>query len=75
MYLVLQVRNYNNFHCKIVSSSTTYFLNVLLFTDRRSLFEEDGNLFNDQRVKERLRMPDLQSGLLMYAFGFILKKK
>ena len=50
-----------------------FFKYASFFTDRKMLFEEDGNLFHDQRVKERLRMPDLQAGLLMY--GFIFTKK
>lgn len=40
---------------------------VPCFTDRHVLFEEEGNLFNDHRIKERLRMPDLQSHLLISA--------
>ena len=51
-----------------------FFKCASFFTDRKMLFEEDGNLFHDQRVKERLRMPDLQAGLLMYGFIFTQKK-
>jgi 16S rRNA C967 or C1407 C5-methylase (RsmB/RsmF family) len=37
---------------------------VPCFTDRNVIFNEEGNVFHPTRVKERLRMPELQSQLL-----------
>lgn len=33
-------------------------------TDRHSLVEDDNNIFKPTRIKERLRIPELQSGIL-----------
>ena len=38
---------------------------VPCFTDRHSLFQEDGNLFRSHVAKERLQMPELQANLLL----------
>ena len=35
------------------------------YTDRHNLFQDDGNIFKSHLVKERLRLPELQSRLLL----------
>lgn len=39
--------------------------------DRHSLREDDNNLFNPSRVKERLKLPELQSELLIQALKIV----
>ncbi|KAK7865862.1 hypothetical protein R5R35_003978 [Gryllus longicercus] len=40
-------------------------------TDRHSLHEDDNSIFNVARLKERLRLPELQSQLLMNALKLV----
>ena len=40
---------------------------VPCFTDRHTIFNEEGNLFQTHRSKERLKMPELQAQLLQSA--------
>lgn len=40
-------------------------VDVPCLTDRHSLMEDDNNIFKTGRNKERLRLPELQSQLLM----------
>lgn len=40
-------------------------MDVPCTTDRHSLAEDDNNIFRSDRIKERLRMPELQSDILI----------
>lgn len=46
-------------------------MDVPCTTDRHSLKENDNNIFKPSRVKERLKLPELQSELLAHALKIV----
>lgn len=46
-------------------------MDVPCTTDRHSVMENDNNIFKPSRIKERLKLPELQSELLFAALKLI----